>query len=58
MGHWNKECKSLKGGGGNKPYQSANAAAEVQDALVMSEDVPNEFRYLDSTTSYHYTPHQ
>ena len=57
-GHWKKECRSWKGGDGNKTDQSANAAAEVQDALVTSEDVANECWYLDSAASYHYTPHQ
>ena len=30
----------------------------MQDALVMSVDIPNECWYLDSAASYHYTPHQ
>ena len=32
--------------------------AEVQDALVMSVDIPNECWYLDLAASYHYTPHK
>ena len=52
-GSLKKECKLLKGADGNKIEQSINAAAEVQDALVMSVDIPNECWCLDSATSYH-----